>query len=436
MPSDNWSYVLSVDGRDIELSDGEVTIGRSRTSTVRIDHESVSRSHALITFDRGNAVVKDLNSSNGTFVGGRRILNETRLLDGDRVQLGAAVIAFRVVAPAGPSERTALLDAKLAMSAPPPAVPATLPDPSAPDGAPVASGAIALPHPSEITADELVRKADEPVPRAFAAGAAMEALKNSASEAPRPGPEPDRDTRPGTDVLVPPPGARVEEPPSMAPTRPETARPAPPPEVPAVAPPVARPPASRPAPPRRPSSVSAAPRSVSEVPLHPAPAPLAPAATRHGAAELTPASFWARLGALVVDNVILAALDIVVVGVPILLVVFLTKSGSEEAGPRTADPLVLGVAALAGLVAVGANVWYVLGGWARNGRTPGKSLLGIAIVGPDGNPGIGWKAAFLRLLGMVIGAIPLYVGFLLPLFRPDRRALHDLVANTWVVSTR
>ena len=84
MTEEKWRYVLSAEGREIELSDGEVTLGRSRTSTVRLEHESVSRSHALLTFDRGEAVVKDLASSNGTFVGGKRIARETRLVNGDR----------------------------------------------------------------------------------------------------------------------------------------------------------------------------------------------------------------------------------------------------------------------------------------------------------------------------------------------------------------
>ena len=77
MTTDVFRYVLSVEGREIDLSDGEATLGRSRTSTVRLEHESVSRSHALLTLNNGEAIVKDLNSSNGTYVGGKRISRET-----------------------------------------------------------------------------------------------------------------------------------------------------------------------------------------------------------------------------------------------------------------------------------------------------------------------------------------------------------------------
>ena len=82
MSGETWRYVLTVEGREIELSDGEATLGRSRTSTVRVEHESVSRSHALLTLHKGEVMVRDLNSSNGTWVAGRRLSSEARLLNG------------------------------------------------------------------------------------------------------------------------------------------------------------------------------------------------------------------------------------------------------------------------------------------------------------------------------------------------------------------
>ncbi|MGZ6970772.1 MAG: FHA domain-containing protein, partial [Thermoanaerobaculia bacterium] len=106
MTNDVFRYVLSAEGREVELLDGEATLGRSRTSTIRLEHESVSRSHALLTLNQGEAVVKDLNSSNGTYVRGKRITRETRLQNGDHVQLGAAVIDLRIVPPSLPSDRT------------------------------------------------------------------------------------------------------------------------------------------------------------------------------------------------------------------------------------------------------------------------------------------------------------------------------------------
>lgn len=95
----------------MEISDGEVTLGRSRTATIRLEHDSVSRSHALLTLHHGDVTIRDLNTSNGTWIGGRKITGEVPLRDGIRVQLGAAVVVLRILAPAGAvSERTVLLD--------------------------------------------------------------------------------------------------------------------------------------------------------------------------------------------------------------------------------------------------------------------------------------------------------------------------------------
>jgi uncharacterized RDD family membrane protein YckC len=96
------------------------------------------------------------------------------------------------------------------------------------------------------------------------------------------------------------------------------------------------------------------------------------------------------------------------------------------------------VTAVCVLLILAADVWYVVGGWAKSGRTPGKSLLGLAVIGGDGGPGvgIGWRAAVTRALGYLLSSLPLGLGFLVVLFRKDKRAWHDLLAGTWVVKVR
>jgi uncharacterized RDD family membrane protein YckC len=87
---------------------------------------------------------------------------------------------------------------------------------------------------------------------------------------------------------------------------------------------------------------------------------------------------------------------------------------------------------------LGANLWYVVGGWARTGRTPGKALLRLSVVAagpPVAGPGIGLRRAFVRFLCYGLSGGLLCIGYLLVLFRKDRRALHDLLAGTRVVRT-
>ena len=72
---------------------GKLTVGRSRSCDMTIDHGSVSREH--VAFHAGRPVeVEDLGSTNGTSVGGVRIPKETRVAieRGQVVVIGAAVL--------------------------------------------------------------------------------------------------------------------------------------------------------------------------------------------------------------------------------------------------------------------------------------------------------------------------------------------------------
>ena len=70
---------------------------------------------------------------------------------------------------------------------------------------------------------------------------------------------------------------------------------------------------------------------------------------------------------------------------------------------------------------------------ALAGATLGKRLLRLRVVGPDGaRPTLARSAARSALA--VVSAAALGLGFLLALFAPRGRALHDLVARTWVVA--
>ena len=74
-------------------------IGRAAECDIVIGGAAVSRHHALIHLDPTGAVVEDLNSTNGIFVNGRRVLRE-RLRDGDVLTLGEA--KFHVTGPEAP----------------------------------------------------------------------------------------------------------------------------------------------------------------------------------------------------------------------------------------------------------------------------------------------------------------------------------------------
>ena len=62
-----------------------ITIGRSSDNNVVINHNMVSRYHCEIIQDANGIKIVDLNSSNGTFVNGKRVYGATFLNYSDNV---------------------------------------------------------------------------------------------------------------------------------------------------------------------------------------------------------------------------------------------------------------------------------------------------------------------------------------------------------------
>lgn len=79
-------------GRVHPILGDDVVIGRAPDADISIDIAGVSRRHARITrTGAGDFELRDLNSTNGTFVEGERIV-EHALVNGERIQLGASTV--------------------------------------------------------------------------------------------------------------------------------------------------------------------------------------------------------------------------------------------------------------------------------------------------------------------------------------------------------
>ena len=77
------------DGELGEIQLGSVTtLGRHPNSTIRLADNVVSKEHCVIESSKQGFIVRDLNSTNGTFVNGIRVRDHVRLRDGDELTLG------------------------------------------------------------------------------------------------------------------------------------------------------------------------------------------------------------------------------------------------------------------------------------------------------------------------------------------------------------
>jgi len=91
----DWRCWLTWNDRRFPLADGRHVVGRDPRCDVWVEASGVSRRHARITVSGERAEIEDLESRNGTFVGGRRVTAPRPLADGDELELGSATLTFR-----------------------------------------------------------------------------------------------------------------------------------------------------------------------------------------------------------------------------------------------------------------------------------------------------------------------------------------------------
>jgi hypothetical protein len=81
-------------GRALPLTDG-FTMGRGPASTLQLADPGVSRLHVEIVWEEGDGwVIRDLGSTNGTYVNGRKITTHA-LRTGDQIQLGGTKLVVK-----------------------------------------------------------------------------------------------------------------------------------------------------------------------------------------------------------------------------------------------------------------------------------------------------------------------------------------------------
>jgi len=134
------------------------------------------------------------------------------------------------------------------------------------------------------------------------------------------------------------------------------------------------------------------------------------------------AGFASRLAAFIFDCVVSIGVFLLVLGAASFTASVLTGSSIHWSRENT-------------WVVVAFFVWeflYYAYFWTSSGKTPGMFLLGVQVVGQDGSS-VGTKRGLVRTLAFPLSFILLGLGFLGILLGRDRRALHDVIADTAVV---
>lgn len=91
-------------GRTQELKVDKTTIGRLEDNTFQIAEASVSSHHCEVLLRGSDVVVRDLNSTNGTFINGEKV-TEKAIKPGQILRLGQIELRLETDAPAAPAKK-------------------------------------------------------------------------------------------------------------------------------------------------------------------------------------------------------------------------------------------------------------------------------------------------------------------------------------------
>lgn len=152
---------------------------------------------------------------------------------------------------------------------------------------------------------------------------------------------------------------------------------------------------------------------------------------RRRAEDFEYAGFWMRVGAHIIDQLILAA-----VMVPVIMV--LGVAGGMQngppgrggpAGPQFA-PAAEGLIQLFSLV--GQWLYYALFEASEKQATLGKMALGIKVTDEDGNR-ISFGRATGRYFGKIVSSCTCLIGYMMAGWTERKQALHDMMAGCLVI---
>jgi uncharacterized RDD family membrane protein YckC len=140
------------------------------------------------------------------------------------------------------------------------------------------------------------------------------------------------------------------------------------------------------------------------------------------------AGFWIRVGAKIIDSIIMM---IVIVPVFILVFggVFVQAIQNPGGPPPEVSAGLMAIYYIVALVFPAIYNTFCVGKWAA---TPGKMMLKLKIVKGDSS-NISYARALGRHFAEMLSGIILYIGYIMIAFDDEKRSLHDRICDTRVI---
>jgi uncharacterized RDD family membrane protein YckC len=140
------------------------------------------------------------------------------------------------------------------------------------------------------------------------------------------------------------------------------------------------------------------------------------------------AGFWIRLGAKIIDWMIISAVNFIVLAAFGLLIGY--SGGFDPKSGSSAGFIVIQIVNM--IVSIAFPVAYSTWLLGRYGATVGKMACKLKVVTAEGN-----RISYLRALGRTfaewLSGMILLIGYIMAAFDSEKRALHDHICGTRVI---
>ena len=136
------------------------------------------------------------------------------------------------------------------------------------------------------------------------------------------------------------------------------------------------------------------------------------------------AGFWVRVGAAIVDTIIIA-----VITIPLLIAIYGKEYFEMEPTTIVAGPADFLISWVFPLVAV---IWF----WMKLQATPGKMAISAKVVDANTGKSLTLGQSLWRYVGYILATIPLGFGLIWVAFDSKKQGWHDKLANTVVIRAK
>jgi uncharacterized RDD family membrane protein YckC len=144
--------------------------------------------------------------------------------------------------------------------------------------------------------------------------------------------------------------------------------------------------------------------------------------------SVRPGGFWIRFMAAIIDGLIVAIPSFIVNFAMGLIVAMISRGGSLPMAYTAFQMIISSVIGI--LISLAYHAYY----YQSTGSTLGKKIFQLKVVDNETGNLLTFKQVVLReVVGKILSSLTLMIGYIMAGVRHDKRALHDLIADSKVL---